>query len=137
MLNNVNLSGTIAKDIELKQTPSGINTTTFTIAVNRTYKGKDGEKQTDFINIVAWKHTAEFVAKYFTKGQQIIVSGRLQTRTWEKDGKKQYATEVLASEVFFAGSKNSSNNPSQAVANGNDISNDFATILQDDPNLPF
>lgn len=105
MLNTVILMGRLTKDPELKQTPQGVSVATFSLAVDRNYS-KGEEKQTDFINITAWRSTADFVAKYFTKGQLVAVRGRLQTRTWQdQSGQKRYAVDVVADEVFFAESK--------------------------------
>lgn len=105
--NKVILIGNLTSDPELKQTPSGITTTTFNLAVNRKVS-KDGEQNCDFITIVAWRATAEFICKYFKKGNPILVCGQLQTRTWtDKQGNKRYATEVLADEVSFVGGKES------------------------------
>lgn len=105
MLNNVVLMGRLTKAPELKQTPQGVSVATFSLAVDRNYS-KGEEKQTDFINIIAWRNTADFVSKYFTKGQLVAVRGRLQTRTWQdQNGQKRYATDVVADEVFFAESK--------------------------------
>lgn len=103
MINEVVLMGRLTRDPELRRTNSGTAVCNFSIAINRGY----GEEQaTDFINCVAWNKTAEFVEKYFTKGRMIIVIGRIQTRTWEgNDGKKNYATEVVAREVSFGESK--------------------------------
>lgn len=103
--NKVILIGNMAQDPELKTTPNGTTTCSFSIAVNRRF-AKEGEQSCDFINVVAWKTTAEFVSKHFTKGKQILVFGRLQTRSWkDKDGNNRYATEVVAEEVSFVGSK--------------------------------
>lgn len=103
--NKVILMGRLTANPELKQTPNGAAVTTFTLAVDRKYN-KGEEKQCDFITIVAWKQTAEFICKYFGKGQAILVCGELQTRTWkDKDGNNRYATEVVASEVNFCETK--------------------------------
>lgn len=105
MLNNVVLMGRLTKDPELRQTPQGVSVSQFSLAVERNYS-KGEEKQTDFINIIAWRNTADFVSKYFTKGQLVAVRGRLQTRTWQdQNGQKRYATDVVADEVFFAESR--------------------------------
>ena len=104
--NKVILVGNITADPELKQTPQGTSVCTFSLAVNRK-AAKNGE--CDFINIQAWRQTAEFVAKYFKKGNPILVCGQLQTRTWtDTQGNKRYATEVVADEVSFVGSKEAS-----------------------------
>lgn len=102
--NKVILVGNISNEIELKQTQSGVSVCTFSIAVNRPHL-KDVEPKCDFINIQAWRQTAEFISRYFTKGKPILVCGSLQTRTWtDNQGNKRYATEVVASEVAFVGS---------------------------------
>lgn len=102
--NKVILIGNMTADPELKQTTSGVSVCSFSIAVNRRF-AKDGEQNVDFINIQAWRSTAEFVSKYFTKGKPILVCGQLQTRTWnDNQGNKRYATEVVADEVSFVGS---------------------------------
>lgn len=102
--NKVILIGNLVADPELKQTTNGIAVTSFRIAVARKYS-KDAQ-QTDFIDIVAWRSTAEFITRYFTKGKQILVCGSLQTRTWvDKDNNKRYTTEVVVDEVSFVGKK--------------------------------
>jgi single-strand DNA-binding protein len=102
-INKVILGGRLTADIELKATPNGVAVAQFTIATNR--KGKDA--QTDFINCVAWRQTAEFISKYFAKGSSICVVGEIQTRSWDdKNGGKRYATEVIVSEALFVDSKN-------------------------------
>ena len=107
-MNNVNLLGRIPADIELKHTPSNVAVVSFTLAVDRGYKNEDGTKQTDFIDIVAWRNTAEFIAKYFSKGQRMAIQGRLQTRDWEdKNGNKRKAVEVIVDNAYFADGKKS------------------------------
>jgi single-strand DNA-binding protein len=114
-MNKVILMGRLTADPELKQTQSGTSVVSFSIAVDRRFN-KDEQKKADFINCVAWRTTAEFVAKYFSKGSQILLVGELQTRTWEdQNGQKRYVTEVIASEVSFCGSKNSSGGNSYAA----------------------
>lgn len=108
-LNKVILIGNLTKDPELKTTQSGISTTSFTIAVQRRF-AKEGQPTADFINIQAWRNTAEFVCKYFNKGKPILVCGAIQVRDYtDKDGNKRYVTEVVADEVGFVESKNSEN----------------------------
>jgi single-strand DNA-binding protein len=103
--NKVILMGRLTADPELKQTPSGAAVTSFTLAVDRRFSNGEN-KQCDFITIVAWKQTAEFICKYFGKGQAILVCGELQTRTWkDQSGNNRYATEVVANEVNFCESK--------------------------------
>ncbi len=106
MLNKVILMGRLVRDPELRTTPTGANVCTFSIAVDRGYVRQGEERQADFISIVAWRSTAEFVSKYFVKGQMIAVVGRIQTRNYDdKDGKRVYVTEVVADEVSFTESK--------------------------------
>jgi single-strand DNA-binding protein len=142
-LNKVILGGRLTANPELKQTGNGVAVTSFTIAVDRKYS-KDSEKKADFITIVAWRQTAEFICKYFTKGSAIIICGELQTRSWkDADGKNRYATEVVASEVSFAESKSASANisitaeeiPTQGNVGGH-ASEDFE-VIDDDLGLPF
>ncbi|MBO5453846.1 MAG: single-stranded DNA-binding protein [Clostridia bacterium] len=106
MLNKVILIGRLTKDPELKYTPSNVAVTSFTLAVDRKFARQGEERGTDFINIVAWRSTAEFVSKYFTKGRPMAVCGQIQTRTWDdNEGKRHYVTEVVADEVSFVESK--------------------------------
>ena len=108
-LNKVVLAGRITADPELKQTASGISVLTFTLAVNRSYVSKSseqGERQADFISVVAWRQTAEFISKYFKKGSAICVTGSIQTRNWQdQQGNRRYATEVVVDEAMFVDSK--------------------------------
>ena len=110
MLNHITIMGRLTRDPELRRTGSGIAVTSFTVAVDRDFGGRDGgEKETDFIDCVAWRQTGEFVSKYFTKGSMIVVSGRLQIRNWnDKDGNKRRSAEVVADNVYFGESKRSS-----------------------------
>lgn len=133
MLNSVNLCGRICNDLELKTTTNGTSVITFTIAVDRDFTGS-GEKQTDFINIVAWKSTAEFIKNYFSKGKLIIISGYIQTRKYTtQNGDNRSVTEVIARNVYFAGDKakdaQSANNEPTATANGFEV--------PDEDSLPF
>ena len=107
MINKVILMGRLTADPELRQTSTGISVCRFRIAINRQFVSKEtGERQSDFINIVAWSKLGEFCSKYFKKGQQVGVIGRLQTRTWDDDqGVKHYITEVVAEEAYFADSR--------------------------------
>ena len=111
MLNVVCLMGRICADLELRHTPNNVSVTTFTLAVDRSYVPAGQERQADFIDIVAWRGTAEFVSKYFRKGQLVAVQGSIQTRTYtDKDGNKRKAFEVVADNVHFAEKKESNNN---------------------------
>lgn len=103
-MNKCILLGRLTKEPELRQTQQGTAVCSFSIAVNRRF-AKEGQQNADFINCTAWQKTAEFICKYFHKGDVIAVVGRLETRQWEKDGKKQYATDVVIEEAHFCGSK--------------------------------
>lgn len=130
MLNKVILMGRLTRDPELKHTQTNIPVCSFTIAVDRRFK-KDGQPEADFISIVAWRQTGEFVAKHFTKGKLINVCGSLQSRSWEQDGKRQYATEVIAEEVNFCGDKGQTNNDFTPTNDG------FEEVDEDPDSLPF
>lgn len=106
MLNKVIVMGRLVRNPELRRTNSGTAVASFTIACNRDFKSDGGERESDFIECVAWRNTAEFVSKYFTKGRMSVVSGRLQTRNWtDKEGNKRKATEIVAESVYFGDSK--------------------------------
>jgi single-strand DNA-binding protein len=106
--NKVILGGRIANDLELKKTPSGVSVTSFSLAVNRRHQ-KEGEAQADFINVTAWRNTAEFICQYFKKASSVCIVGSLQTRSWtDQQGQKRFATEVVADEVYFVDSKSES-----------------------------
>ena len=107
MLNHIVIMGRLTRDPELRRTGSGIAVTSFSLAVDRDFGGRDGgERETDFIDCVAWRHTGEFVSKYFTKGRMAVVSGRLQIRSWtDKDGNKRRTAEVVADNVYFGDSR--------------------------------
>lgn len=114
MLNKVILMGRLTADPELRQTASGIANCRFNVAINRNYKSKDtNETQADFITVVAWRKTAEFVAKYFSKGKMIIVEGSLRNNNYEKDGVKHYGMDVYADNISFGESKNSGGSNNQ------------------------
>ena len=104
MLNKVILMGRFTRDPELRSTPQGVSTCSFSLAVDRNYR--DGEeRKADFINCVAWRNTAEFISKFFHKGSLVVIEGSIQTRSWDDDGKKRYATEIVVSQVYFSDSK--------------------------------
>lgn len=106
MLNHIVIMGRLTRDPELRRTQSGIAVASFSLAVDRDYKPENGERETDFIDIVAWRSSAEFVSKYFSKGRMAVVSGRLQIRPWtDKDGNKRRSAEVVADNVYFGDSK--------------------------------
>ena len=155
MLNHITIMGRLTRDPELRRTGSGVAVASFTVAVDRDFSGRDGgERETDFIDCVAWRQTGEFVSKYFTKGSMIVVSGRLQIRNWtDKEGNKRRSAEVIADNVYFGDSKREGDNggsfggntygapaPSfgeySAPAASNSLS-DFAMLGDDDATLPF
>ncbi len=106
MLNRIIIMGRLTHDPELRRTQNSTAVTGFTLAVDRDFKGEDGKRATDFVDIVAWRAAAEFVAKYFTKGRMAIVEGRLQLRDWkDKDGNNRRSAEVLADNIYFGDSK--------------------------------
>lgn len=135
-MNKSILLGRLTKDVETRYTQStNTQVSSFTLAVNRRF-AKEGEQQADFINIVAWSKTAEFCSKYFRKGQQVAVVGRIQTRTWDDDqGTKHYVTEVVAEEVYFADSKKTNSEESVLESSTLVTNNDFEIASSDD--LPF
>ena len=154
MLNKIFIMGRLTRDPELRRTQSGTPVTSFSLAVDRDYKSQSGEKETDFIDVVAWRATAEFVAKYFAKGRMAVVEGRLQIRDWQdKDGNKRRSAEVVADNVYFgdsrpAGSGNSFNEgnysapsaPAYSAPSGGftpAVGGDFAEIDDEDGDLPF
>ena len=107
MLNHITIMGRLVKDPELRRTQSGVAVCSFTVAVDRDFQSRDGgDKQADFIDVVAWRQTAEFVSKYFTKGRMIVVDGSLQSRKWQdKNGQNRVSWEVLADNIYFGDSK--------------------------------
>lgn len=139
MLNRVVLMGRITAEPELKTTNSGMSVVSFNIAVDRNYYKQGEDKQSDFISVVAWRNTAEFICKYVAKGQLIALEGSLQTRTYQdRDGNNRTVTEVLADNVFFTGDKREKNN-TQATPEpqpANYEQNDFEE-LPDNDDLPF
>ena len=160
MLNHIVLMGRLTRDPELRRTGSGVAVASFTLAVDRDYAAQGAEKETDFVDIVAWRSTAEFVSKYFTKGRMAVVSGRLQIRNWQdKEGNKRRSAEVVADNVYFGDSKRDnadggSFNQSQGYAqsfnqvpqqqsayqapqNVSAAPSDFSMLSDDDPDLPF
>ena len=164
MLNHITIMGRLTRDPELRRTGSGIAVASFTVAVDRDFGGRDGgEKETDFIDCVAWRQTGEFVSKYFTKGRMIVVSGRLQIRSWtDKDGNKRRTAEVVADNCYFGESKRNDNGGNAYGGNtygGNSYggntyaapaapsfggysapaapASDFAMLDDDDAQLPF
>ena len=152
MLNRIVIMGRLVRDPELRTTQTGISVTSFTMAVDRDFKNKDtNEKNTDFIDVVAWRQTAEFVCKYMTKGRMAVVEGRLQLRDWtDKEGNKRRSAEVLVSSVYFGDSKPKDGDSAGGKAKagkdddfqlpgdfGAGSDNGFADLADDDGDLPF
>lgn len=167
MLNHIVIMGRLARDPELRRTGSGVAVTSFTLAVDRDFAPKDGsERETDWIDCVAWRQTGEFVSKYFTKGRMAVVSGRLQIRNWtDKDGGKRRSAEVVADNVYFGDSKRDDRGGYSAIPSyggssygggysvpgsapapsygsytapaGGAPASDFAMLEDDDAQLPF
>lgn len=139
--NKVILMGRLTADPELKQSSSGTSVTSFNLAVDRRYTKEGQEKQTDFITIVAWRNTAEFICKYFGKGTAMLVCGELQTRSWtDNEGNKRYATEVVASEVNFCEAKKNSEGTSlPQISNGlqSEFSGEYGYNPYSAPNANF
>jgi single-strand DNA-binding protein len=142
MLNHICIAGRMTRDPELRRTGSGTPVASFTLAVDRDFgKNENGEKETDFIDCVAWRQTGEFVSKYFTKGRMAVVSGRLQIRGWtDKDGNKRRTAEIVADNVYFGDSKQTVSD--NTVATGSYAApaapaQDFAMLDGDDSALPF
>ena len=121
MLNRIVIMGRLTRDPELRRTGNGTAVAALTLAVDRDYKSQSGEKETDFIDVVTWRSTAEFVSKYFTKGRMAVVEGRLQIRDWtDKDGNKRTTAEVVADQVYFGDSKPKENGEGEPPAYGDD-----------------
>lgn len=136
-MNNVILTGRLTATPELKTTPNGISVTAFAIAVDRRVKSKDGQRETDFINCVAWRNTAEFITKYFAKGDPISVQGAIQTRKYQdSNGNNRVAVEVVVNDALFVPQKANNSAPASfSNADGNDFSEITPSALDDD--LPF
>lgn len=147
MLNVVAIMGRLTADPELRQTPQGTPVTTFTVAVERSFAKQGEQRQADFIDVVAWRASAEFVCRYFKKGQLIAVNGSIQTRTYQdKEGKNRKAFEIVADNLHFAGAKSNSDGgysgdrdgfsqPEPIAYSAGDV-NDFA-VIDDNEDLPF
>lgn len=134
MLNKIVIIGRLTAEPELRHTANATPVASFTVAVERDFKGNDGQKQTDFINCVAWRGTAEFVSKYFSKGSMAVVSGRLQIRSYQdRDGNNRTFAEVLAENVYFGESRRSSDSHDTSVA---EQKSGFVE-LDDEEDLPF
>ena len=151
MLNHITIMGRLTRDPELRRTGTGTAVASFTLAVDRDFGGQGGERETDFIDCVAWRQTGEFVSKYFAKGRMAVVSGRLQIRNWtDKDGNKRRSAEVVADNVYFGDSKRDGDAtgatyaaPAAPAFGGYSApaatapASDFAMLSDDDAQLPF
>ena len=123
MLNKIFIMGRLTRDPELRRTQSGTPVTSFSLAVDRDFKSQSGEKETDFIDVVAWRQTAEFVARYFTKGRMAVVEGRLQIRDWQdRDGNKRRSAEVVVDNMYFGESKRRDSGDSRSDSYSNSYS---------------
>lgn len=138
MLNRIVLMGRLTRDPELRRTQSGTAVASFALAVDRDYAAQGAERETDFIDIVAWRGTAEFAQKYFSKGRMAVVAGRLQIRNWEdKDGNKRRSAEVVADSIYFGDSKRSTDGSQGKPEPSYDPNAGFTQITDDDEELPF
>ena len=138
MLNNAVIIGRICNDLELRKTQSGIDVTRFTVAVDRGYVKQGEEKKTDFINVVAWRSTAEFVSRYFKKGSMIAIQGSIQTGSYEKDGVKHNTFEIVADNVSFCGGKNDGQGGNSSQIEPQDTETaQYDTSYSDMDGLPF
>lgn len=149
MLNHIVIMGRLTRDPELRRTGTGVAVASFSVAVDRDFPDKQtNQKETDFLDCVAWRHTGEFVSKYFKKGSQIAVSGRLQIRSWnDKDGNKRKSAEIVADSCYFAGAKTDTATAPAATAYpetesmlknyGIPAGDDYAMLTDDDAQLPF
>ena len=135
MLNNIVIMGRLTRDPELRRTQTGVAVASFTLACERDFAPQGADKETDFIDIVSWRYTAEFVEKYFSKGQMAVVTGRLQIRNWEdKEGNKRRSAEILADHVYFGEGKRDKATQGEPQY---DPQGGFSETEDDDPNLPF
>ena len=135
MLNHIVLMGRLTRDPELRRTGSGVAVASFTLAVDRDYAAQGAEKETDFVDIVAWRNTAEFVSKYFTKGRMAVVTGRLQIRNWQdKEGNKRRSAEILADHVYFGEAKRDKTTQGEPQY---DPQGGFSEIEDTDTTLPW
>ena len=142
MLNHIVIMGRLARDPELRHTQSGTPVATFRLAVDRDFKDKNtGERQTDWIDVVAWRGTGEFVSRYFTRGRMAVVEGRLQIRDWtDKEGNKRRSAQIVSDNIYFGDSKRDGGDKSHYAGDPVDVypsKSDFAEISAEDGELPF
>ena len=138
-MNKAILIGRLVRDPEMRTTPAGVATTSFTVAVSRTYANQNGEREADFINCVAWRKQAETIAKYFKKGSQIALEGRIQTRSYDaQDGSKRYVTEIIVDNFTFVGSRNEGGAPMSEPSSNFGSNPDITTTdISEDPFKDF
>ena len=143
-MNKVILMGRLTRDVEMRQTPNGVSLARFSIAVNRRFAGKDAQQQADFINCVAWRQTAEFISRYFSKGKMIALEGSIQVRNYtNKNDNKRQAVEVLVSQAYFAGDNSQKQGPAADTKNYPPITyssgapEDFTEVPEEEGDLPF
>lgn len=148
MLNHITIMGRLTRDVEMRKTGSGVSVANFSVAVDRDFKSESGDRETDFIDCVAWRSTADFLGKYFRKGSMIVLSGRLQVRSWlDNDGNKRKSAEVVAENVYFGEAKKDAA-PSTGSSFGNAFTAppvtpiaptdaEFSVLDGDDEQLPF
>lgn len=137
-LNRATIMGRFTRDPELRRTPSGVAVTTFTLAVEDDFKGADGTRKTHFLDVVAWRGTAEFVCSYFGKGRMAVVDGKLQQREWtDKDGNKRKAVEIIADSVYFGDSRPAEGNNSVSESATTYSAPSFAEEVENDGDVPF
>ncbi len=133
MLNRIIIMGRLTRAPELRRTQNGTAVTTFTLAVDRDFKSQNGEKETDFITVTAWRNTAEFLSKYFSKGRMAVVEGRLQIRDWtDREGGKRRSAEVVADNVYFGDSKKDASKQAEPKTRP-----DFEEVNEAESELPF
>ena len=141
MLNRIIIMGRLTRDVELRRTASGTPVASFSLAADRDFKSQSGERETDFIDVVTWRNTAEFAAKYFSKGRMAVVEGRLQIRDWtDRDGNKRRNAEVLADSMYFGDSPKDNGTSGGYKPAGKPVSvdaEDFAEIEDEGDSLPF
>jgi len=140
MLNHIDIMGRLVRDPELRTTPNQIQVCSFTIACDDDRAGKDGERKAIFIDCVAWRHTAEFVSKYFPKGSTAIVSGRLQIREWEKEGVKHRSPEILVENIYFGQKAKGADSTVPGYDPEGPVKEtqvEFSELFDDDAQLPF
>ena len=149
MLNRIVIMGRLTRDPELRRTQNGTAVASFSLAVDRDFKNQNGEKETDFIDVVAWRNSAEFVSRYFTKGRMAVVEGRLQIRDWtDRDGNKRRSAEVIADNVYFGDSKRDAESggsyggysapaPASYGAPSSSEPDQFSQLDDNDSELPF